>query len=176
MKNNSFSLLGNAKRRVNFQLTIASCAFAFSAIILGLIVALYDPNNSMNANSAYIAGIIFSIFEFGCCISMLALWVSLYNTLKPIEVVRRLMGSALAVTAIILAYIACVVIVDTISLAGLMKELTEVAAEAINGLVVAFTGISLIVSIVTCVMVHSAANRIDEVKETIKETIIGRSA
>ena len=173
-----FSLLANAKRRVNFQLTIASFAFAFSAIILGIGVAAYNGDILDSNTPAYIAAIVFAIFEFGSCVAMLSLWVSLYNTLKPIEVVRRLMAGSLAVFSIILAYIASVVIVDVINLSGLMGGgyMADVGWEAINGLVVAFTGIGLMVSLVTCVMVHSACNQISDIKEEIKETIVGKRA
>ena len=104
-----FSLLANAKRRVNFQLTIASFAFAFSAIILGIGVAAYNGDILDSNTPAYIAAIVFAIFEFGSCVAMLS-----------IEVVRRLMAGSLAVFSIILAYIASVVIVDVINLSGLM--------------------------------------------------------
>ena len=175
MKNNQhFSLIGRAKSRANFQLTIASFAFAFSAIILGIGVAMFDGNILSTDTAAYTAGVIFAVFEFGCCVAMLALWVSLYNSLKPIEIVRRLIAGSLAIFSLILAYIACVVIVDVLYLAELVKGLDAMGWEAINGLVVAFTSIGLIVSIIMCVMVHSAAKRIEYAKEQIKEAFVDR--
>ena len=170
--------MGAAKRRVNFQLTIAACAFAFSAIILGIGVAMYNGDLRSDDNGAYIAGAVFAIFEFGCCIAMLALWISLYNSLKSADVVRRLLSSSLVVFSLILAYIACVVIVDVINVAGLMYGyekgyMDAVGWEAINGLVVAFTSIGLIVSIISCVAVHAAAKRIDAAKQMIKDRFFG---
>ena len=65
-------LLSRAKRRANFQVTIAACAFVFSVIILAIGCAVYDGTiPTYNAYGAYVAGVIFAIFEFGCCVAMI---------------------------------------------------------------------------------------------------------
>ena len=156
------NVFGNAKRRTNFQLIAAAFAFAFSCIILGIGVAAY--NKDLN-NAAYSAALVFAMLELGTCVAMLALWVALFNSLRPVEVVRKVISTGLAVFTIILAYIACVVIVDALNLSTMIADIGKVAWEAINGIVVAFTGIGLITAIVSCVMIHAAANKLNEMKD-----------